>query len=293
MTTRLAVLGSPILHSRSPRIHQAAYEALNLPWSYEAIEVKPDDFAAFFSDLDDSWRGFSVTMPLKRSAFEFADTHDAPSAATGVVNTLLRSAEGWSGYNTDIPGIEASLAHLKRVNRATILGAGATSLSVAFALARKGVENLTVSARREEQGLDLVRNLTKAISSQAGLTLPTIDFQELRPDSSFDLFRDTNTNEDSISHLLVNTLPGNVSNNLVFSDSFISHSVLFDVTYDPYPSPLTEKWHAYSMPAIDGLELLVQQALIQVRIFTQGDAEYVVPIEEHLLAVMRAASVER
>jgi shikimate dehydrogenase len=64
--TRLAVLGSPIAHSQSPALHTAAYAALGLDWQYDAVEVTGATLANFVASRDASWRGLSLTMPLKR-----------------------------------------------------------------------------------------------------------------------------------------------------------------------------------------------------------------------------------
>ena len=66
-TTRCAVLGSPIAHSLSPVLHRAAYAELGLDWSYEAAEVTEAGLPSFLDRLDASWRGLSLTMPLKRA----------------------------------------------------------------------------------------------------------------------------------------------------------------------------------------------------------------------------------
>src|SRR5690606_15226535 len=72
--TRLAVLGSPIAHSKSPIIHTAAYRALGLPWEYSAIELTADELPRFVRDRDASWRGLSLTMPLKRDVLPLLHT---------------------------------------------------------------------------------------------------------------------------------------------------------------------------------------------------------------------------
>ena len=72
--TRLAVLGSPIAHSKSPAIQAAAYRVLGLDWSYTAADVTEDALAGFIADRDDSWRGLSLTMPLKRAVLPLLAT---------------------------------------------------------------------------------------------------------------------------------------------------------------------------------------------------------------------------
>ena len=88
MRPQAAVLGSPIAHSLSPVIHAAAYAHLGLDWSYGRVELQPGGFADFVNGLDDSWRGLSVTMPLKEVAAE-CGIPDEDVRLTGVANTVV------------------------------------------------------------------------------------------------------------------------------------------------------------------------------------------------------------
>src|SRR5690554_684697 len=114
MPQRLAVLGSPIAHSRSPRIHCAAYRELGLDWQYEAIECREADLVSLLGSRDESWRGFSVTMPVKEQAYRASTVLDPVAKTSGVVNTLLRvvgqeSEPAWAGFNTDVSGLAEAL----------------------------------------------------------------------------------------------------------------------------------------------------------------------------------------
>ena len=84
-----AVLGRPVAHSLSPVLHRAAYDALDLSWTYEAIEMDEDGLPEFLADLDASWRGLSLTMPLKRSVMQLLDSVSPIAGAAGSVNTVL------------------------------------------------------------------------------------------------------------------------------------------------------------------------------------------------------------
>ena len=282
---RLAVLGSPIQHSRSPRIHSAAYRALNLNWSYEAIELKEASFIDFMSGLDGSWLGFSVTMPLKRAAFDLGTTRDEDASAIGVANTLVKNGEGWSAYNTDVGGFIAAVqaVGLDPVGHATIVGAGATALSAALALKKMGVEALRIFARNSVQ-----IELLQATPALQGIHIEAANLSHYLPSEERKQEKLVQTTD-----LWVNTLPGTVSSNLIFDAEAISRSSIFDLSYDPYPSKLVENWTQEDRPGLDGLELLVQQALLQVRLFVNGDVSAVLPRERVILDRMRSASVER
>src|SRR3954469_7564462 len=135
---RCAVLGDPVAHSLSPVLHAAGYAEVGLEdWSYDAVRVPAGSLPGFVADLDLTWRGLSVTAPLKREALGFASTVTARARLAGGVNTLVRAETGWSGDNTDLPGAVAAIRerYTGPVRSALILGGGATAASVGLALA--------------------------------------------------------------------------------------------------------------------------------------------------------------
>src|SRR3954454_20470021 len=137
---RLAVLGSPIGHSKSPALHAAAYAVLGLPWEYTAIEVAEGGLGAFLSTLDESWRGLSLTMPLKREILPLLTESSAVVETIGAANTVVieSSAEGSAlrGYNTDVGGILGALADhgVDRITSAHLIGTGATAATALVAV---------------------------------------------------------------------------------------------------------------------------------------------------------------
>ena len=117
--TRCLVVGQPIAHSLSPVLHRAAYAALGLDWSYDAIEVAPGSLASVLER--ERPRGVSVTMPLKAEAYALARTVSPLAAQVGVANTLVarrrlggepddEAGRGYDADNTDVAGVVASLA---------------------------------------------------------------------------------------------------------------------------------------------------------------------------------------
>ena len=279
---RFAVIGSPISHSRSPRIHRAAYQSLGLDWTYDAFDVGEHDFAAFIRDLPSDFRGLSVTMPLKRKSFELCGSRDHFATLTGVVNTLIRGEMEWSGFNTDVTGATTVLQDmgLSKFGSAVLLGAGATAVSMLVVLDHLAFESVTVCARRDEQ--------LREISTFAESLNIAVRTHLLSGDSDDPLEQMTLT-----ADLIVNTLPGDVSAGLGLSSQSARQTALFDINYDPWPSPLCELWEGVGGAHADGLELLVQQAVIQIRLFVSGDAARALEDEPQVIEVMRRASVER
>jgi shikimate dehydrogenase len=150
------VIGHPIAHSRSPAMHNAALEALGLgdEWTYEAIDVAPDEFAERVTVLPpQGFVGANVTVPHKRAALELADTASDAAGEIGAANTLSFEGGAIGADNTDAPGFLAALPESVAGRRALVLGAGGSARAVVWAMLREGarvdVWNRT-AARAEE-----------------------------------------------------------------------------------------------------------------------------------------------
>lgn len=150
-TRRAAVLGSPIAHSLSPVLHRAAYRELGLSdWTYDRHEVDEAALPAFMERLDATWAGLSLTMPLKRAVIPLLDEISPTAASVEAVNTVVLTADGRRlGDNTDIPGMLAALRErgVRQVERASVLGAGATASSALAALSRICTGEVTAYVR--------------------------------------------------------------------------------------------------------------------------------------------------
>ncbi|HEU0101157.1 MAG TPA: shikimate dehydrogenase, partial [Mycobacteriales bacterium] len=134
------MVGTPVAHSLSPALHGAAYAALGLPWTYGRVELAPADLPGFLAGLGPEWAGLSLTMPLKQTVLPLLDDVSELAAATGVANTMVLDGRGRHGDNTDVAGIVVALreAGVTRVQRAVVLGAGATAVSALAALGQLG-----------------------------------------------------------------------------------------------------------------------------------------------------------
>lgn len=268
MRPQAAVLGSPIAHSLSPVIHAAAYAYLGLDWSYGRVELQPGGFADFVNGLDDSWRGLSVTMPLKEVAAE-CGIPDEDVRLTGVANTVV-FGEQRRVYNTDIAGLADALAAsgLSGLRVATLIGNGATARLALVALARGGVRLVEVQGRNPER-LAAFREWAERLGV------------EVQP-------RTLGAPLDPASELLVSTVPSAALEGRLDSLEVEYCPALrgvFDVIYHPWPTPLAERAEIAGRVVGNGLDLLVYQARHQVRLMTGRD----VPVEV-LVSAVRAVT---
>lgn len=271
---RLAVLGSPIGHSKSPALHAAAYRVLGLDWEYSAVEVAEHTLRGFLEGTDDSWRGLSLTMPLKRTVLPLLDRRDAVVDLTGAANTVLFEDDGSrSGFNTDVAGLERAFATagVHVVPHAVVLGGGATAGSAIAALARLGAQSVVLRLRRPDAAGELV-HLAEAV----GVRLTVLPFGEPDP-------------EGRTADAVVGTLPAGAEVELAPGERPGEASVYFEVAYDPWPTPRATAWQQAGGIVIPGIEMLVEQALLQVRTFVGGDPATPLPDELEVLAAMRAS----
>ncbi len=272
--TKLAVLGSPIGHSLSPALHRAAYGVLGLDWQYEAIEMKSVGLAGFIGSRGPDWRGLSLTMPLKRDVIPLLAVVDSLAELTGAANTVLfqEGTEGPAphGFNTDVYGVVEAFrnAGVERLTSVRMLGAGATAASALVAVARLGASRVFVSARSAHTLVPLF-----TLGKQLG-----IEVQAAHEDSVDDGFP---------PDAVISTLPGGAVHPYRFDTVTRASSVLFDVAYNPWPSTLAASWFEAGGRVIPGIEMLVNQALLQVRIFVEGTADRILPREGAVLAAMR------
>lgn len=251
---RAAVLGSPIAHSLSPVLHAAAYRELGLDWTYEAIEVDEPGLAGFLAALGPEWAGLSLTMPLKREALSLASSASDTARLVHGANTLVPGADGWAADNTDVDGLVAALTEAgaaSTIAEAAILGAGATGESALLSLARLGVDVVRVAARRPGPAADALQPLARS----QGVDLEVVPWV-----AAPEVLR---------CPVVVSSVPKGVTDELVAAVPAVP-GLLFDVVYDPWPTPLAAAWGERGGAVLGGLDLLVHQAVLQVELMTGG-----------------------
>jgi shikimate dehydrogenase len=252
---RAAVLGSPIRHSLSPVLHEAAYRALDLRgWHYDVIECDEPGLSRLVDSMGPEWAGLSLTMPLKRVALTVADEVSPLAEAVGAANTLIFAPTGPAGGrradNTDVAGMVSALreAGLARVEQPVILGAGGTAQGALAAVRELGHQSPTV----------LVRNLART-----GELRETADRLGMRPAISDGLF----TEPLPAADLVISTLPVGAADPLSVT-RWKPDTMVLDVVYAPWPTSFAGSALAAGCPVVSGLTVLLYQAVAQVELMT-------------------------
>jgi len=165
--TRFAVIGHPVAHSLSPRMHAANFRALGFAGTYGAVDVEPGGVAAALRGFAaEGCRGVNVTVPHKVEARDCMDRLDATAVRAGAVNTVRFEADGsTTGFNTDMAGFRRPLAAAGFAlagARVLLLGAGGAARAVAAACLDEGCAELAVANRTPARAEELVAALADA-----------------------------------------------------------------------------------------------------------------------------------
>jgi shikimate dehydrogenase len=265
---RLAVLGQPIAHSRSPAMHTAALEALGLAgdWSYEAIEISPDELEARVRVMpDQGFAGANATVPHKLAALRLADRASETARAIGAANTLTFTARGIEAENTDAPGLLDSLPLSPAGARALVLGAGGSARACAWALREAGAE-VSIWNRTAERAEGLASDLgVAAIAPPEG--------QPLRA-GAYELI----VNATSVGLAAANAAPAEVADPVadlktlrLDADSLGASHVVVDLVYGSSATPLATVARERGSAVVDGLDVLVRQGARSLRLWTGLD----------------------
>jgi shikimate dehydrogenase len=250
---RLAVLGHPVAHSRSPAMHGAALAELGLgeEWSYEAIDVAPDGFERLVRGLPErGFLGANVTVPHKGAALAVAESLSETAREIGAANTLSLAAGQIHADNTDAGGLLAALPTSPAGGRALVLGAGGAARAVVWALLREGavVEVWNRTALRS-------RNLCEELGGAA--------VEDPDP-AAYDLIVNSTAvgldGEDPFASLPLNPA------------DFGAGQVVADMVYGDGPTELLRAARAAGAATVDGIEILVRQGALSLEIWTGREA---------------------
>jgi shikimate dehydrogenase len=255
----LFIIGSPIGHSLSPLLHNAALHELGIPLSYEAIEVRANELQDFVHDARTSnIIGFNVTIPHKEAIIPLLDKLDESARRIGAVNTVVKTGQGLVGYNTDVVGVEKTLELFRaKIARASslLLGAGGAARAAAYALEHSFyVQKLFVAARSVEKAKRLISDLEINNAER----IPWEEFFRL-------------TSHDAV--LIVNTTPIGMHPRTDESPlgsvfHFTVNQIAFDAIYRPLKTKFLGQAENDGAIALSGLPMLLHQAAAAFNLWT-------------------------
>jgi len=259
----LGLIGYPVGHSLSPKLHTAALQACKLEGDYSLFPIRPDDMQGLKDLLarvrSSEITGLNVTIPHKQNVVRFLDELTPTAKAIGAVSVIYLKENKLIGDNADAAGFLSDLnGFLDKENtdlkekgqNVLVLGAGGSARAIAHALLNNGW-NVTISARRTEQANELARSFQN-------IKVVEYNVQALK---SVEL------------GLIVNTTPLGMTPNIDQSPwlenlPFPSHAVIYDLVYNPRETKLVKDASAAGLFATTGLGMLIEQAMLGFHLWT-------------------------
>ncbi len=266
-TSFIALIGNPVNHSLSPIMQNAAFQYLGLDLIYIAIPCKDKDLKLVINSLEKiNCKGLNITIPYKQKVFDLCDEISPVAKTLKAINTLKKNSDQkWSGTNTDVEGFIYPLKDLNlRKKEAIVLGSGGAARSVIQGLINLNFSKFTIISRNEKSLYELMKNFGNQ-SQIKGL---------LNNDSQINnLIEETD--------LIVNTTPvgmktkSNSANNVLpygeeFWKSLNSKTIVYDLIYNPAPTPLLKYCDKKGCRTIDGTQMLIAQGAKSLSFWTNG-----------------------
>ncbi len=256
----VAVLGHPVAHSLSPRMHTAAFQAQNVDMVYLAFDVHPDRLRQAVEGLRAfGMRGANITLPHKETVMPLLDAVTPAAARVGAVNTIVNDEGTLKGYNTDVAGFLSALRTIRpqgaQALRCLVVGAGGAARAVVAALVEDHAAEIWIHNRTQERAV----SLRESAITWGGSRCEVAAFDDLKATAGR-------------VELLVNAtsvgLSPTVKESAVPVDIVDSHHLVMDVVYQPHPTALVAAAAARGATALDGREMLVMQAADSYRLWT-------------------------
>jgi shikimate dehydrogenase len=256
------IMGNPLSHSLSPKMHNAAFSHLELDFEYNEYEINEDELGHTLDDLiSQNFRGLNVTHPYKIKIMDHLDVLDENAKSIGSVNTIVHKDGKLFGYNTDSAGGILALKEGRsdienELNHILILGAGGAARAIAYPLVKMG-NRVFISNRTRNTTDDLIRSLKKYgdCSSVEITDLPT-----------------TLENMD----ILINATPlgmkGGPLGSLITKEMIRPDMTVFDMVYNPKNTPLVLAAKEIGAHVIYGFQMFVWQGALAFELWTNEKA---------------------
>jgi 3-dehydroquinate dehydratase / shikimate dehydrogenase len=259
-TRVFGLVGSPVMHSISPHVHNAAFEAEGIDAVYLPFEVK--DLKAFIERMvrpasrDFQWQlgGLSITAPHKLAVMEYLDSIDERAREIGAVNTIVIEGDKLHGYNTDVEGFIESLStaiHLTPDSRLAVVGAGGAANAALWSLKQQGVE-VVLFARDVNKARPLIEKFGVSCQSLDGASF-----------EGFDVV---------VNATPLGSLGARQAQTPATASQLFKVKLAYDLVYNPIETRFMSEAKAAGCKTLGGVEMLVAQARRQFKLWTGKDA---------------------
>lgn len=256
------LIGNPVEHTKSPLIHNGLSELTGFNMVYVPFRVEQEE------DLESAIKGayalhitgMNVTVPYKEKVMPYLSGTDELAAKIGAVNTLVRTKEGFTGYNTDMPGLyRAMVSDGIRIDKEEILliGAGGVARAVAFMLAKKA-SHIYILNRTVKKAVAITEEVNAYAGYEVASALPVTEFAKL-PDKKYLAIQATN----------VGMYPETECAPIMEEAFYEKVHTGYDLIYNPAETCFCKKVKAHGGKAFNGLKMLLYQGIIAYELFTE------------------------
>lgn len=258
---KFGLIGYPLSHSLSPKIHKKIYELNKVIASYSLIEISPERFSNPLPGMFEDYEGFNITIPYKTRIIDFLGSISEEAEKIGAVNTLKKVNGKWIGYNTDVEGFMFPIDSLySRINTALVIGNGGAARAVLFALLEYvQPQQLNLIGRSYEK----LNQIKSSFDKKKYKTRIAIDL--LKNIKNYLVDSDLIVNASSVG------MHPNVNDSVLPSEFNVKESVIaYDLVYNPQKTKFIEQFAKKSRDniLINGIDMLIAQAIKAVEIWT-------------------------
>jgi len=265
-TSFIALIGHPVSHSLSPIMQNAALQYLGLDLIYIALPCKDEDLGLVLNSFKKiNCKGLNITIPHKEKVFNLCSEISPIANKLKAINTLkLNSEKEWSATNTDVEGFIYPLKKLNSTKKQSIvLGSGGAARSVIQGLINLNFSKISVISRNKSSLDELTKNFKNQIEIQS---LLNSDNQAQNLVEEADLIVNTTPVGMKTTKNEINLLPYGEA----FWRSLNSQTIVYDLIYNPAPTPLLKFSAKKGCMTINGLEMLIAQGMRSISFWTDG-----------------------
>tara|TARA_Y100000991_G_scaffold205378_1_gene181635 strand:- start:278 stop:1135 length:858 start_codon:yes stop_codon:yes gene_type:complete len=264
-TSFLALIGNPVSHSLSPIMQNAAIKYLGLDLIYIAIPCKDEDLEEVINSLKKmNCKGLNITIPFKKRVFKLCSKISPVAKKVKAINTLKLNNNDWSGTNTDVDGFIYPLKKINLIKKSSIiLGSGGAARSVIQGLIDLKLSKISIISRNKNSLSELISNFKNQIQIEG------LHHEDRKINS---LIEETD--------LIVNTTPVGMQKTSIsgeilpfgknFWDTINSKTIVYDLIYNPCPTPFLKFCDKKGCKTIDGTQMLIAQGAKSLSFWTNG-----------------------
>lgn len=281
MTKKAAVLGFPIHHSLSPKLHGFWIEQYQLDATYEAIEVKPGTLKATFERLKkEGYSGWNITVPHKEEALTLVDEVGEVAKAIGAINTVVVENGKLKGFNTDAGGFVENIISSAHQNfkgkHVMVLGAGGAARAIISGVMSYGASSVTITNRTIDKANALQKNFN-ALAERLGMEIKVVawDEKEMALKGKDVLVNTTSLGMQGQPPLEINL------------EQLPKAALVNDIVYKPLETDLIKAAKAHGNTVIDGIGMLIWQAVPAFEWFFGKTPEVTEKLKKYMIALSK------